>query len=77
MTEPQVIKTIYTLKSKSCELDPILTTIFKKLLHKLAPLITKIVNVSLTQGKFIKDWKTAVVRPLLKKIGLELIHADF
>ena len=77
MMEQQVIKTIHTLKSKSCELDPIPPTIFKKLLNKLAPLITKIVNVSLTQGEFSKDWKTAVVRPLLKKISLELIHANF
>ena len=77
MTKKQVIKTIRTLKSKTCKLDPITTTIFKKLLDKLAPLITKIVYVSLTQGEFSNDWKTAVVRPLLKKIGLELIHANF
>ena len=77
MTEQQVINTIRSLKSKSCELDPIPTTIFLKLLDKLALLITKIVNVSLTQGEFSTDWKTAVVRPLLKKIGLELIHANF
>ena len=77
MMEDQVIKTVHSLKSKSCELDPIPTTIFKKLLDKLAPLITKIVNISLTKGEFSTDWKTAVVRPLLKKIGLELIHANF
>ena len=77
MTEQQVIKTICSLKSKSCELDSIPTTIFKRLLNKLAPLITKILNVSLTQGEFSTDWITVVVRPLLKKIGLELIHANF
>ena len=75
--EQQVINTIHSLKSKSCELDPIPTVIFKNLLDKLAPLITKIVNVSLTQGEFSTDWKTVVVRPLLKKISLELIHANF
>ena len=26
---------------------------------------------------FASDWKTAVVRPLLKKIGLELIHSNY
>ena len=34
-------------------------------------------NISLTKGEFSTDWKTAVVQPLLKKIGLELIHANF
>ena len=77
MMEDQVIKTVHSLKSKSCELDPIPKTIFKKLLDKLAPLITKIVNISLTKGEFSTKWKTAVVQPLLKKIGLELIHANF
>ena len=77
MMELQVIKAIHTLKSKSCNLDPIPTTIFKKLLPKLAPLITKTINVSLTNGEFCRDWKMAVVRPLLKKAGLQLIHANF
>ena len=26
---------------------------------------------------FASDWKTAIVRPLLKKIGLELIHSNY
>ena len=38
MMEDQVIKAVHSLKSKSCELDPIPTTILKKLLDKLAPL---------------------------------------
>ena len=41
------------------------------------PLITKIVNISLKKGEFHSNWKTAIVRPLLKKIGLDLIHANF
>ena len=49
----------------------------QKLLPKLASLITKIVNVSLTQGEFCRDWKAAVVKLLLKKLGLQLIHGNF
>ena len=41
------------------------------------PLITKIVNVSLTKGEFHRKWKTTIVQLLLKKIGLDLIHANF
>ena len=68
---------ISSLKSKSCELDPIPTTILKVMLPKLLPLITKIVNKSLREGAFCRDWKTAVVRPLLKKVGLDLIFPNY
>ena len=40
-------------------------------------LIVKIVNHSLTQGEFCRCWKTKVVRPLLKKVGLALIHSNY
>ena len=30
--------------------------------------------MSITKGDFNEDWKTAIVRPLLKKPGLELTH---
>ena len=43
----------------------------------MLPIIAKIVNLSLTQGEFCRCWKTAVVRPLLKKVGLALIHSNY
>ena len=75
--ESQVLKAINTLKAKTCKLDPIPTNIFKNLLPKLIPFMTKIINLSLTQGEFCRVWKTAVVWLLLKKIGLQLICANF
>ena len=45
MTEIQVSVVIASLKSKSCELDAIPTTILKKMLPDVIPLITKIVNL--------------------------------
>ena len=77
MTEKEVSTVIASLKSKSCELDAIPTTILKKMLPDVIPLITKIVNISLTEGCFSKDWKTAVVRPLLKRLGLQLILSNY
>ena len=77
LSESQVSKIIASLKSKSCELDAIQTTIFKKMLPKVIPLITKIVNTSLGDGCFCREWKVAVVRPLLKKLGLQLIHSNY
>ena len=77
MLEDGVFKVINSLKSKSCELDIIPTDIFKLLLPTILPLITNIVNTSLCEGLFIRKWKTVVVRPLLKKLGLELINSNF
>ena len=47
------------------------------MLPKILPLITKIVNMSLGDGIFCREWKTTVVRPLLKKFGLELIFPNY
>ena len=77
MTEGEVLKVISSLKSKSCKLDAIPTAIFKTLQPTTIHLITKIINVSLGEGQFIRAWKTAMVRPLLKKLGLEVINANF
>ena len=41
------------------------------------PTITNIVNSSLQSGIFATEWKTAVIRPLLKKKGLEVILKNF
>ena len=77
LKEEDVHKVVMSLKTKSCELDPIPTTTFKKLLPAILPLITKIVNLSLSEGQFVRSWKTAVVWPLLKKLGLQLIKSNF
>ena len=39
--------------------------------------ITHIVNTSLTTGIFLLDWKTAIIRPLIKKAGLELSKKNY
>ena len=36
-----------------------------------------LVNTSLTQGVYAKSWKTAIITPVLKKTGLELIYSNF
>ena len=77
MMEKEVLKVITSLKTKSCEMDAIPTDILNKLTPVVLPLIVKIVNLSLTQGEFCRCWKTAVVRPLLKKVGLALIHSNY
>ena len=52
------------LATKNCELDPFPTSILKEVLPALLPSITAII---------VQKWKVAVICPLLKKAGLELI----
>ena len=77
MTHKQVLQTTNQLKTKSCELDTMPTHIFKIIVPSIAGLITKIINQSLTEGNFCRVWKVAIVRALLKKLGLELINPNF
>ena len=65
------------MKTKLCEIDPIPTKLLKEILPSLVEPITKIVNTSLQHIIFSKHWKAAVIRPLLKKIGLELITSNY
>ena len=77
MTESEVKAIIMTKKLKSCETDPIPTHIFKQLLPSICPTVTKIVNLSLSEGDFCNKWKVEVVQPLFKKVGLELIKSNY
>ena len=65
------------MKTKSCKLDMILTTLLKRVLPTLRPIITRIVNLSLSSRNFCTEWKTAIVRSLLKKLGLEFINSNY
>ena len=57
----------------SCLLDPIPTTLVIGGIEDLLPVITKIINLSLQTGEFAIEWKCALVFPLLKKLGLEIM----
>ena len=77
LQETEVIKIVKSMATKSCEMDVLPTTLLKDNLDHLICLLTKLVNTSLTQGVYAKSWKTAIIRPLLKKTGLELIYSNF
>ena len=63
--------------SKSCDLDPLPTDFVKKNLDLLLPVITKIINLSLQQGVFPDQFLSAIVVPLLKKLGLDLVFPSY
>ena len=72
-----VMKIIFGMKTKLCEIDPIPMQLLKEVLPSVIEPISKIVNISLQQGIFSKHWKIAVLRPLLKKTGLELTTSNY
>ena len=43
----------------------------------LLPVITKMINLSLESGVFASDWKEALLKPLLKKCGLDIAFNNF
>jgi len=67
----QIRKLITDSKSKSCSLDPIPTWLLKDCLDALLPIITEIVNLSLSSATVPEDYKKAIIIPLLKKILLD------
>ena len=70
-------KLIAATPKKSCALDPILTPVIVGCIETLLPVITKIINLSLQSGTFADQWKCALVHPLLKKLGLDLVFQSF
>jgi len=60
---------------KSCELYPISTSLLLECLDPILPSLTDVINKSLShRGEFPSFFKTAIVRPLLKKPTLD--HND-
>ena len=52
LTEQEVAKIVSSLQTKSCELDPIPTKLFKEMLPTILPYLTKIINLSFDTGAF-------------------------
>ena len=71
ITESDVERLVAVAPSKTCELDPIPTWLLKQCSSELVPLITTIINASLTKSVVPPDFKRAVIRPLLKKFTLD------
>ena len=70
-------KEILSMNNKTYKLDHIPTEILKRILPAILGAITEIFNLSLSTGSFAQDWKTAIVKPLLKKPGQDLIKKNY
>ena len=70
-------KLIQSTPNKSCDLDPITTSLLKQILPSIATTIADIINTSLKDGSFPESFKRALVRPLLKKPNLDLLKTNY
>jgi len=62
---------------KSCSLDPLPTSVALNYVDILLPVITKTINLSLISGQFAEERKCALINPLLKKLGLDLLLPNY
>ena len=65
------------MKAKMNELDLLPVKFLKENLEKFIGLLANIVNISLESGVFAKEWKRALLHPLIKKVGLDVIKFNF
>jgi hypothetical protein len=71
MSQSAIEKIVSSSSGASCSIDPIPTWLLKECKQELIPVITKIVNMSMSSGIFPESMKKAMVRPLIKKPSLD------
>ena len=74
LSQEEVENIINTSPCKSCDIDPILTTLLKEILPSVITIFTEIINKSLISGIFPESLKEVLVKLLLKKANLNLIE---
>ena len=73
----EVRKVVLKSASKCCKMDSMPTQHLKQNIEIVLPTITRIINISLLEGKFTTNLKEALQRPLVKKMGLEIILSNY
>ena len=71
VTEAFVKTEVQEMPKKSCDLDPIPTSVLSDCLDEIIPIVTSIMNKSLSSGIVPDCFKHALVKPLLKKASLD------
>ena len=67
----EIKQLILSSPKSTCFLDPLPSNLLPHCIDSIAPIITRIVNLSLSSGVFSKQLKSALVKPLLKKSNLD------
>ena len=77
LSKLEVQKLVMEMQTNLHELDLIPTKLLKGNTEKLMGLLNNIVNTSLVSGMFAGGWKTALLHPLIKKVGFDVIKPNF
>ena len=72
ITLDETKKLFLSAAPKSYKLDCIPMKLLRNHIYVLAPTIQKIINISITNGTISTNMKEALLRPLLKKLNLDL-----
>ena len=76
LTEGKVRSHVMAAAKKYCALGAMPTPLVADCLHLLLPVITHLINSSLTVGYFPSACKEALITPLLKKVVLEPLFSN-
>uniref|UniRef100_A0A671U025 Reverse transcriptase domain-containing protein n=1 Tax=Sparus aurata TaxID=8175 RepID=A0A671U025_SPAAU len=71
VSEHTISDLIHKAKATTCQLDPLPTSLVKACLPSISPMITNIINSSLTTGTVPPTLKLAAITPILKKPGTD------
>ena len=71
LNENDVRAAIVKAPAKSCALDPVPTWFLKQNIDTFVPIVTHIINKSLSTGTFPESLKQSVITPLIKKPSLD------
>ena len=72
MTEADVLRSIRETKKTCCSLVPINISKLGEAYESAAPAVDNIINSSFDEGHFVATEKCGLIRPYLKKIGLDI-----
>ena len=62
---------MHEMAPKTCDLDPILTSLLYDCIDGIVPMLTYVLNVSIASGTVPNSIKKAIVKPIWKKASLD------
>ena len=72
--DEEVLELLIKSPVKSCDLDPFPLKLLVQYHQEVVPILSQIVNAFLTEGEFTSE---ALLHPLLKKVGIDLIFKNY
>ena len=74
---PTLKKIVSKAPTKSCELDTQSTKLLKQFGDVILPMVLEIINMSIYEADVPEVLKEALLQPLLKKPGLDLVFLNY